>query len=220
LRYGALTPVKIERLVRSDEQVRNKVNEGDRDLLRLLIIFQYILTTLVLVVCAGLIGLTVWLYTRPEPLSILQSGPQAIVKDAGGLLIDLDPIRVEWTATGKEENISIFLENVDSHQRTEKKTVASSVRGVQFDSNEVLRAASNRNFHGKNRIRSVIEWQGKKSASEPQDVFVGITLNSGCSAMELLRMVRNAWCILCWRQSIEAPRLCLRAIRFEVILPV
>src|SRR5436305_201038 len=59
--YGQLTPARISRLVKSDERMRNIINEGDRKLLRLLIIFQYLLTGLVLIVCALLIGISAWL---------------------------------------------------------------------------------------------------------------------------------------------------------------
>ena len=159
-KYGALTPSKLRDLVRSDKHVRSAVNEGDRDLLRLLIIFQYALTGLVLVVCATLIGVSVWLYSRPEPFSIVHSGPQAILPAAEGLLVDLDPLKVEWTSSGKEETVSVFLENVDSQRRSGKKTVSSSVRSVRFDPADVLAVATDRTNRGKNRVRTVIEWPG------------------------------------------------------------
>lgn len=176
-KYGTLTPAKLRDLVGSDERVRQAVNDGDRDLLKILIILQYMLTSLVLLVCAALIGVTVWLYMRPEPLSVTQTGPKAVISAAEGHLVDLDPIIVDWTAAGAEETMSIFLENVDSGRRTEKKTVTSSVRSVQFEPIDLSEVATNRGFHAKNRIRSVIEWKGGISASEPNDLFVGIEVD-------------------------------------------
>jgi hypothetical protein len=125
-------------------------------------------------------GFGVWLLTffflfpkHPDALSISQNG-ESIIKEAGGLLVDLDPVSVQWTFTGKEEMVSVLLENVDSQKRSAKRTVPSNVRAVEFDSTEVLSVASNRKYHGKNRIRSVIEWTGGTSLSDSRDFFVGI----------------------------------------------
>lgn len=172
--YGQLTAAKIERLIKSDENVRKAINAEDARLLGRLAVLQYTLTALVLIVCALLIAATIWLYTRQEGLSVTSAGPQAITRDAGGLLVDLDPIRVEWTCSGKEEMISAYLENVDSQAHCAKRTVASNVRSVVFEPTNVLAIATDRSFHGKNRIRSVLEWPGGRTASEPKEMRVGI----------------------------------------------
>src|SRR4051812_16951027 len=77
--YGALTPAKLKSLVATDERVRQAVNAADRDLLRLLIILQYLLAALVLGVCAALVGVSIWLYARPQPFSLTQVGPRAVL---------------------------------------------------------------------------------------------------------------------------------------------
>lgn len=46
--YASLTPARIGKLIDQDVSVRNAVNEQDRQLLRLLIIFQHALTVIVL----------------------------------------------------------------------------------------------------------------------------------------------------------------------------
>lgn len=81
---------------------------------------------------------------------------------------------MQWTSTGKNEPVSVFLENVDTGHRTPKKTVPSDVRSVRFESSEMLEVASSRAFHRRNRIRSVIEWSSNTSVSEIKDLLVGI----------------------------------------------
>lgn len=174
--YSTLTPAKMGKLVESDSRVRDLVNEQDRKLLSLLIIFQHALTVIVLLVCAGLVGLGVWLVSRPQPLSVVAAPPTAVETDARGLLVDLDPIMVQWTSTGRDEPVSVFLENVDSEARTPKKEVPSSVRSVTFGPAEVVRAATKRGYHQANRIRSVIEWSSNRSTSPIRDLFVGIDI--------------------------------------------
>jgi hypothetical protein len=175
-KYSSLTPAKIGRLIKSDSRVRRNVNEQDQKLLRLLIILQHILTVVVLLACAGLVALSIWLISRPEPLSVSAGAPQAVAADAKGALVDLDPISVQWTSSGKDETVSVFLENVDSGARTKKKTVSSNVRSVRFESSEVSAVATSRTFHGANRIRSVVEWSAGTSVSATQDLLVGVEI--------------------------------------------
>ncbi len=175
-KYGQLTPAKLRSLVEHDAQVRNAVNQGDRDLLRLLIIFQYMLTALALLVCATLIGVSVWLYARPAPFSLAQSGLGGVTQDAEGLLVDLDPIEVQWTHDGPDQLVAVFLENVDSRQRTAKQTVRASTGSARFTPAQLSAVVADRSYQGKNRIRSVIEWPNGLSLSPPQDVLVGIVV--------------------------------------------
>lgn len=172
--YSSLTPAKIGKLIESDSRVREVVNDQDRKLLTLLIIFQHALTVIVLLVCAGLIALSVWLIARPQPLSVAAGPPTAIEKDAGGLLVDIDPIMVPWSSTGTTEPVAVFLENVDSASKTVKKEVSSDVRSIVFKPAEFTTIAVNRGYHQSNRIRSVVEWSSNRSVSEIKNLLVGI----------------------------------------------
>ena len=125
-------------------------------------------------VSAALVLLSAWLVSRPQPLSIVANPPKAVAPEAQGLLVDLDPVLAEWTARGKEEPVSVFLENVDSHQRSAKHIVSSSVHSVIFEPAEVAQVATNRSYRQKNRIRTVIEWPENTVYSELQDLMVGI----------------------------------------------
>jgi len=172
--YGDLSPAKLGRIVESDTRVRDAVNDQDQKLLRLLIVFQHSLTAVVLLVSAALVGLSVWLFTRPQPLSLVVKAPAAINKDAEGLLVDLDPVEVSWQSQGEPEQVTAFLENVDTGAQTEKKTIAADVREVTFSPTQVHAVASDRKYRHKNRIRSVVEWPKGKSTSQPVDLLVGV----------------------------------------------
>jgi hypothetical protein len=172
--YGNLSPAALKRLIESDTKVRDAVNDQDQKLLRLLIILQHSLTVLVLIVCAGLLVLSIWLYTRPQPLSLTVKPPTAVNQDAQGLLVDLDPVDVQWQSQGVPEPVTVFLENVDSGTQTEKRTLAADVHDVTFIPQQIRAVASDRGYKHKNRIRSVVEWSKGKAASQPVDLMVGI----------------------------------------------
>lgn len=62
-----LTPAKIIELFESDRRVQAAINDQEIRFLRLLVILQQARTALVLLVCAGLVGLSLWLLRRPPP---------------------------------------------------------------------------------------------------------------------------------------------------------
>jgi hypothetical protein len=172
--YGELSPARLGRIVDSDTRVRDAVNDQDQKLLRLLIIFQHSLTVIVLLVSAALVGLSGWLFMRPQPLSVLVKPPSAVTTDAEGLLVDLDPLTVQWQSEGVPEPVTVFLENVDTGAQSAKKTLAADVRDVVFAPAQVHAVASDRSYHHKNRIRSVVEWSKGKTTSQPVDLQVGL----------------------------------------------
>lgn len=171
-----MSPAKVGNLIKADESVRSAVNEDDGKLLRLLIFLQHILTGLVLLVSASLIACSIWLLTRPQPLSVIVKPPLSNDAQTENLLVDLFPVKVEWTSSGLDEKVSVYLENVEGGRRTPKKSVSSDVRGVVFQGDEVVQAAMLRGYKQQNEIRAVVEWRNGSSRSEPKAMTVGITV--------------------------------------------
>ncbi len=175
--YASLTPARIEKLLREDADARKAVNEQDIKVIRHIVYLQYATTFAVLVVCALLIGCGIYFASRPEPLSVNPRPPGAVSSngpDSSGILVDLDPLKVEWDTAGQVETIAIFIENADGGGRTVKKNVLSDVRSVVFSPDELRGVLANRNYHGHNRVRTVVEWSGHAKRSSPVDLFVGI----------------------------------------------
>jgi hypothetical protein len=174
-RYGALTPARIERLIQQDTTVRSAVNDQDIKLIRLIVILHNVITIVVLLVCAILIGLGIWLISRPEPLSVIPHSPTAVIEGhADDPLVDLDPLKADWDATGAVDNVSVFLENAESNARTTKKNVLADVHSVEFTADEIQEVASTRDYRGKNRIRTVVEWPGHTVRSGVVELLVGL----------------------------------------------
>jgi hypothetical protein len=172
--YGDLSPAKLGKLVDSDAKIRDSVNAQDQKLLQLLIIFQHSLTVIVLLISAALVGVSVWLFARPQPLSVAAKAPIAVNKDAEGLLVDLDPLNVQWQSQGVPETVTVFLENVDTGAQSKKQTPAADVRDVVFSPSDVHQVSSDRGYRHMNRIRSVIEWSRGRATSQPVELLVGI----------------------------------------------
>lgn len=172
--FDTLTPAKIGKLIETDARVRAAVNEQDQKLIRLIVILQNGVTVAVMVVCALLVGFGFWLVSRPQPLAVIAQAPLPLTEAAGTALVDLDPLKIEWVATGLPESVSVYLENVDSQRRSRKKSVSSDVRSVAFEASELREVATSRDYRHSNRIRSVIEWSSNVARSDVVDLHVGI----------------------------------------------
>ena len=172
--YAALTPARIEQLIKHDSAARNAVNDQDIRLIRLIVILQYVVTVFVLIVCSGLVALGIWLISRPEPLSIVPHSPTSARSTPDVALVDLDPIKVVWDANGMVEHVSVFLENIAGERRSGKKSILADVHEATFTPDEVHDALIDRDYHGINRIRTVVEWSGHTVRSNPIDLPVGI----------------------------------------------
>jgi hypothetical protein len=172
--YASLTPARIEQLIKHDSAARNAVNDQDIRLIRLIVILQYVVTVFILIVCSGLVALGVWLISRPEPLSIVPHPPTSARSTPDAVLVDLDPLKVVWDANGMIEHVSVFLENVAGERRSVRKSVLADVHEATFTPDEVHDALLSREYHGINRIRTVVEWSGHTVRSNPIDLPVGI----------------------------------------------
>ena len=175
--YASLTPARIEKLIQHDTSARNAVNEQDIKLIRLIVLLQYAASLVVFIVCASLIGLGIYLISRPEPLTIIPRPPttlSGVDRAANAPLLDLESLKAEWDTKGEVETVAIFLENVDADRRTAKKSVLADVHSVSFSPSEYREILTNREYHGINRVRTVVEWTGHTERSKPVDLFVGI----------------------------------------------
>jgi hypothetical protein len=93
---------------------------------------------------------------------------------AGGLLVDLDPLTVTWLAHGNPEDIRVFLESMQTSQRSEELRASSSEGSIRFPPEAYHRLLANRERNATNRIRAVIQSRSDNYASVPENVRVGL----------------------------------------------
>ena len=176
--YEKMSALAVLYAVSKDAEVRATVNEQDYRLLKLLSIFQATIIVVVFVVCAGMVIYSVSIFRqdifRPKPLLIDGIHIKAIEPEAGGLLVDLDPIQVVWDAQGEEKEVSVFLENTDTKSRTQKKSTISSRRFITFEAAEFRPVLPVREYKGVNHFRAVIETNDNIYKSLRKPIFVGV----------------------------------------------
>ena len=167
-------------LLEGDTQLRASVSEQDFQLLRDALRQQFITSVLVyglsvLVFLAG-VGLYVYVSTRPTPVTISSIAAESTDSQAAGMAVDLDPLRVSWSAAGDPEDIAVVLEAMDSHRRTEPKTVRSTESQVVFSPAEYQSILGSRNHGESNRVRAVLQTARSSFFSSEFPIQVGTTI--------------------------------------------
>ena len=176
----ALSPAALTQLIEGDAQLQSKVSEQDFQLLRDALRHQFITSVIVYGMCflvflAG-VGLYVYVSTRVVPVSLTSISTESTDPTAGDLAVDLDGVRIRWSATGDPEDIAVSLEAMDSHRRTAPKSVRSTESQIVFSAAEYRPILSNREHAGVNRLRAVLQTEQMSFFSPEFPMHVGTTI--------------------------------------------
>jgi len=193
-----LDPNTLAKLIESDTTLRSKVSEQDFQLLRDALRQQFITSVVVYGLCGVIflagIGLYVYVSTRPTPVSISSISAESTDPTAEGLPVDLDGLRVRWSASGDPEDIAVSLEAMDSQRRTSPKTVRSTEAQIVFAPEEYRTILVNREHDGQNRVRAVFQ-TGKSLYVSPQFAMrVGTTIMAvhiGPTRIKIIGVIDN-----------------------------
>lgn len=175
-----LDSVTLARLIENDAAFRSKVSEQDFQLLRDALRQQFVGSLFVYSIC-GIIffaGIAIYAYvsTRPTPLSIASVAAQSVDPKASGLPVDLDTLRVNWTASGQQEDMTVTIEEMSTHARTGSKSVRSSEGRIDFTPQELRPVLKVRDYKGKNRLRAVFQTSNASFTSPEFEMAVGVTI--------------------------------------------
>lgn len=177
---ASLDPSALAKLLESDVALRSKISEQDFRLLRDALRQQFLVSLLVYGLCALMFaaGLSLYVYTgnRPVPLTISSIAAESADPAAESLPVDIDTLRVTWTASGDPEDVAVSLETLDGLRRTAVKTVRSTEAQVLFSPEDFQRILPNRNRGGQNRLRVLIQSTKSVFSSREFLMRVGITI--------------------------------------------
>jgi hypothetical protein len=175
-----LDPAALASLIEGDAQLRSEVSEQEFQLLRDALRQQFITSVIVYGLCvlvflAG-IGLYVYVSTRPTPVSVTSIAMESTDPAASGLTIDLDPLRVSWSAAGDPEDLAVSLEAMDSHRRTVAKSVRSTETQVVFSPADYRAILDTREHAATNRMRARLQTARSSFFSSEFPMHVGTTI--------------------------------------------
>lgn len=185
-----LDAAALTRLVENDANLRAKVSDQDFQLLRDTLRQQFVTSIVVYGLCGTIfligVGLYVYMSIRPIPVSVTSISAESTEAAAEGLPVDLDGLRVRWSATGDPEDIQVRLEEMAHQRRTSAKIVRSTEGEVTFAPEEYGQILTNRDHGGENRLRVAV--QTAKSAYFSPDFAMRVGTTILAVHMEPLRI--------------------------------
>ncbi|PSR55783.1 hypothetical protein AHMF7605_20915 [Adhaeribacter arboris] len=181
------------KILKTDYRLRDKISEGDRKLLDKSLTNQYRTNLFVYSLCAILLLVGIYLFTRPVPLQIDNIQVQNTDSRDNNQIVDLDPITVTWTSSGKNGDILVALENIETGKQTKRYRALASDGEIIFKSDNYDnydKILSNRFPNESNKIRAIV-YSGQESfKSKPFEIKVGVKII--CLPEESDKLVFNA----------------------------
>lgn len=192
-----LSPQQLHDLLSRDQRLQKEVGKQDFALLGQTLRQQHVQALVVYVLCATLfiVGVILFIYqiNRPDPTNITGIQIESTNADAGGVLVDLDALRVSWQAAGAPAEIRVYAENPDSGGRT-RPIKARSVDGqVSLEREDYATLLVKRTFGSANRIRVIIQSDAEAFFSKEFALHVGLTVLAAAfdSKVKIAAMIDN-----------------------------
>ena len=170
-----LTASGVDRLLRRDDSLRHLISQQDFALLKKVLNQQFVTALVVYLLCGGLCVFGVVEYIKQQNATkitdITAAGP-------GGehVLVDLDPLTVNWRSEGQSQRLRVYLENTTNNGRSKTYTVESTDRAVTFCPDDYPMIRPNRQKGGHNGFRVVLETPDRVFTSEKFELNVGVQL--------------------------------------------
>jgi hypothetical protein len=178
--HDKLTSTQLYGLLAKDQALQREVGKQDFLLLGQALRQQFVKSLAVYLICAVLflVGAALFVYqaNRPTPTSLSNLQLLSVASMAGGLLVDLDPMRATWQADGEASEIAVYLENLDTGQRTRALQSRSTAGEVSFKRDDYAPMLSERRFREANRVRVVAQSGERAFYSRDFPLHVGLTV--------------------------------------------
>jgi hypothetical protein len=179
-RFSALKGKDLENALKRDNKLREIISQQDSEILQKTLDHRLFLSLVVYVLTAILFvaGAVFFLKTlnAPTPLLLTDCLIQSTNPAAGGKSVDLDAIEVAWKADGEPEDVTVYLENVQTLRRSAEMRTNSRQRRITFAPKDYSDCLADRSLHGKNRIRAVCQGLKKSFNSDEVDLLIGIQI--------------------------------------------
>jgi hypothetical protein len=178
--HDKLTSTQLYGLLTKDQTLQREVGKQDFLLLGQALRQQFVKSLVVYLICAllFLVGVVLFVYqvNHPTPTSLSNLQLLSVASMADGLLVDLDPMRATWQGDGEASEIAVYLENLDTGQRTRALHSRSAVGEVSFKRDDYAPILSERRFRESNRVRVVAQSGQRAFYSRDFPLHVGLTV--------------------------------------------
>lgn len=176
--HSILNAKQLHSLLADDNSLRSRISEQDFSLLQQVLKQQFITSLVVYVICSILfiVGTVLFYFQAIQPKTLVINNIQleSTATPANGLPVDLDPLIVQWNASGEETQMKVFLENIETNRRSGEFEVKSSEGSFEILPSEYRDILNNRNFNEWNRVRIVMQTDIENFISDSIKLHVGL----------------------------------------------
>lgn len=177
-----LNSKQLFELLSSDTNLREKISNQDFKLLQQALKQQHTTTLVVYSLCSILfiVGAILFAYqiNKPEPVSISDINVSSSNSLAKGLAVDLDDLNIHWIASGEPTELTVFMENIDTKDRSNTRIVRSNDGSVELLQKDYLTIIKNREFPKWNRVRVIFQSKEQSFYSAQFKLFVGLKITA------------------------------------------
>lgn len=175
-----LTPAQLAKAIAENGRLRAHVADQDFQLLRDTLARQFVTNLVVYGLCGVLflagIGLFVWTTVRPHPpdlsnLTIAGAG-------ASPTPVDTQPVAVQWTKAGDDQDVSVTLLNAETGARTAPLSARAADGKLVLQPEQLTKVLAHRGVGEANSIRAVVQTRQGSFQSSPTPLAVGVTLEA------------------------------------------
>jgi hypothetical protein len=175
-----LTGPQLERLLLGDQELQKVVGEQDFLLLKQALHQQFVISLTVYSLAVLFCALSTFLFVRQaqakKELKIDHFSFSSPDSHSTRTPVDNDPLQISWQSSGEPEDVAAYLENVQTHARTDMVMVPASEHTVRFQPDSYRAILANRQRGETNRIRLVLQSKRASFLSDVMDLPVGITV--------------------------------------------
>jgi hypothetical protein len=168
-----LRAAQVERLLAKDSRLRQAITDQDFVLLKKVLNQQFWTGVFVYIICAGLFIFGVIAYLREVGRTKVRD---ITIDSQNGEPVDLDPLIVRWKSEGEAQLLTVYLENIQTGQRSKAYHVHSADRSVTFCRTDYAQILAVRSHGGHNRVRVVLESPSQTYPSGEFGLLVGVVL--------------------------------------------
>ena len=177
-RYDRLKGRALENQLKHDRLLQSVISRQDFILLQQTLKHRFIISLVVYGITTILFLVGVFLFyrtvTAPKRLTLTDWTIQSAEPSAGGRAVDLDELVIGWKADGEPEDVTIYLENVQTGRRSTEMRTSSHQQKITMPPRNYSACLADRSLRGKNRIRAVCQASKETFKSLETDLLVGI----------------------------------------------
>jgi hypothetical protein len=178
--FEGLKGKQLEKVILNDQALKHVLSRKEGDLLRQALKNQFILSLVVYLLCAALFCFGIVMFLRqlslPTKFQVSDINLESDYSLAHGKAVDLDDLVMSWQSQGTPEDVTMYLENVQTGRRSTDLRTNSAQQRLVFPRDTFRPCLTEREPGRSNRVRVICQGREVVFRSREFEVLVGVNI--------------------------------------------